>query len=85
MDEADQSSGVSKAVAAVNDILGPALVSSNLSCDDQVGIDRLLCKLDGTANKSNLGANAILGVSMAACRAGAAHNVRHLLNPKMLI
>ena len=68
-------SGVSKAVAAVNDVLGPALVQSDLSPDDQEGIDRLLIGLDGTPNKSKLGANAILGISMAACRAGAAHKV----------
>ena len=40
---------------------------------DQVAIDKLLNELDGTANKGNLGANAILGVSLAVCRAGAAH------------
>lgn len=50
-------------------------MESALKPDDQVGIDRLLIDLDGTKNKTRLGANAILGVSMAACRAGAAHNV----------
>merc|ERR1711893_497269 len=40
---------------------------------DQKGIDEMMLKLDGTDNKTNLGANAILGVSMAVCKAGAAH------------
>ena len=40
---------------------------------DQAAIDDLMLKLDGTENKNKLGANAILGVSMAACKAGAAH------------
>lgn len=40
---------------------------------DQKAIDDLMLKLDGTDNKNKLGANAILGVSMAACKAGAAH------------
>ena len=42
-------------------------------CFRQGAIDDLMLKLDGTDNKSKLGANAILGVSMAACKAGAAH------------
>jgi enolase len=67
--------GISKAVAAVNNVLGPALIASNLSPDDQASIDRLMIKLDGTDNKSKLGSNAILGISMAVCRAGAAHKV----------
>ena len=64
---------MSKAVTAVNNILGPALIASDLSPDDQSGIDRLLIDLDGSKNKNNLGANSILGISMAACRAGAVH------------
>ena len=40
---------------------------------DQKAVDDLMLKLDGTENKNKLGANAILGVSMAACKAGAAH------------
>jgi enolase len=40
---------------------------------DQAGIDKFMLELDGTENKSKLGANAILGVSLAACKAGAVH------------
>jgi enolase len=72
--------GVSKAISAVNEVLGPALVGSTLSPVDQTGIDELLIKLDGTKDKSRLGANAILGVSMAAARAGAALKVNLLTN-----
>src|SRR5215217_748390 len=61
--------GVSKAVANINDQLGPALIG--LSALDQPAIDRVLLDLDGTPNKSNLGANAILAVSMAVARAAA--------------
>lgn len=64
--------GVLKAVSNVNDIIGPKLVSSGLKVTDQRAIDELMIKLDGTANKSKLGANAILGVSIAVARAGAA-------------
>src|SRR3954464_15064343 len=61
--------GVSKAVANINDELGPALIG--LSALDQSAIDRVLLDLDGTPNKSKLGANAILAVSMAVARAAA--------------
>jgi len=61
--------GVLKAVKNVNEVIAPALIG--LESTDQVNIDRLMIELDGTANKSNLGANAILGVSMAVCRASA--------------
>ena len=64
--------GVSKAVANVNDILGPALIESKLEPTQQKEIDDLLIKTDGTPNKGKLGANAILGVSMAVSEAGAA-------------
>merc|ERR1712187_1071321 len=50
--------------------IGPALVGKKPS--DQAVIDKIMLELDGTENKSKLGANAILGVSMACCRAGAA-------------
>ena len=63
---------VMKAVANVNNIIAPALISSKINVSDQQAIDRLLLALDGTDNKGKLGANAILGVSMAICRAGAA-------------
>jgi enolase len=61
--------GVTKAVANINDQLGPALIG--LSALDQPAIDKVLLELDGTANKSKLGANAILAVSMAVARAAA--------------
>ena len=68
--------GVSKAVENVIKVLGPALVDSGLSVTDQKAIDDLLIKTDGTPNKGKLGANAILGVSMAVAKAGAAEQVR---------
>jgi enolase len=61
--------GVQKAVENVNDKLGPAIVGLNVL--DQPGLDARLKELDGTANKGKMGANAILGVSMAAARAAA--------------
>jgi enolase len=64
--------GVLKAVESVNMILAPALLKSDIAIDEQRRIDDLLCQLDGTEQKSKLGANAILGVSMACARAGAA-------------
>eukprot|EP01134_Creolimax_fragrantissima_P000245 CFRG0245T1 len=64
--------GVLNAVKNVNDIIAPALVGKDVDVVDQTGIDNLMISLDGTENKSKLGANAILGVSMAVCKAGAA-------------
>ncbi|GMK58210.1 hypothetical protein CspeluHIS016_0502420 [Cutaneotrichosporon spelunceum] len=64
--------GVLKAVKNVNEIIGPALVESKLPVTSQKEIDDLMIKLDGTPNKGKLGANAILGVSMAVTEAGAA-------------
>ncbi|KIL71421.1 hypothetical protein M378DRAFT_218308 [Amanita muscaria Koide BX008] len=64
--------GVSKAVANVNDIIAPALIKSGLNETQQKDIDDFLIKLDGTPNKGKLGANAILGVSIAVSVAGAA-------------
>lgn len=61
--------GVLKAVENVNEIIAPELIGFDVR--DQVGIDEFLIELDGTANKSKLGANAILGVSMAVARAAA--------------
>ena len=61
--------GVSKAVNNVNTIIAPEL--EGLESTDQPGIDALLLELDGTPNKGKLGANAILGVSMAVARASA--------------
>lgn len=62
--------GVRKAVAAVNDVLGSAI--EGLDATDQRAIDDKLIALDGSPNKSNFGANAILGVSLAVARAAAA-------------
>ena len=61
--------GVEKAVGNVNDIIAPELIG--FEADDQVDIDRTMIELDGTENKGKLGANAILGVSMACARAAA--------------
>jgi len=61
--------GVLNAVANVNKIIAPKLKGK--SPQAQKEIDDLMCQLDGTENKSKLGANAILGVSMAVCRAAA--------------
>ena len=62
--------GVLRAVGNVTDTIGPALYG--LDAADQPGIDALLIELDGTANKGELGANAILGVSLACAHAAAA-------------
>ena len=61
--------GVLQAVANVNDIIGPAILGFDAS--EQVAIDHIMIELDGTPNKAKLGANAILGVSMAVARAAA--------------
>ena len=61
--------GVTKAVANVEEIIAPELIG--LDATDQVYIDKLLIELDGTPNKGKLGANAILGVSLAVARAAA--------------
>jgi len=63
--------GVLKAVDNVNDIIAPEL--EGMDALDQVGIDKTMIDLDGTPNKAKLGANAILGVSMAVAKAAAAH------------
>jgi len=66
--------GVSKAIANVNKTMGPQIIekSKSIAVTDQKAWDDFLLSLDGTANKSKLGANALLGVSMAICKAGAA-------------
>lgn len=61
--------GVLKAVKNVNDVIAPAL--KGMSALDQIGIDNAMLALDGTPTKSNLGANAILGVSLAVAKAAA--------------
>ncbi len=62
--------GVQKAVGHVRDVIAPAL--KGLVAVDQVAVDAKLLSLDGTENKGKLGANAVLGVSMAVARAAAA-------------
>ncbi|KAK9475243.1 Enolase, C-terminal TIM barrel domain-containing protein [Dipodascopsis tothii] len=64
--------GVLKAVANVNDVIAPALIAANIDVADQLAIDEFMLKLDGTPNKAKLGANAILGVSLAVAKAAAA-------------
>ena len=61
--------GVMKAVSNVNEIIADKIIG--LESADQVLLDRTLIELDGTENKSNLGANAILGISLAAAKASA--------------
>ena len=61
--------GVLTAVANVNDKLGPAVVG--MSALDQAGVDQRLLELDGSPNKGKMGANAVLGISMAVARAAA--------------
>ena len=61
--------GVTSAVAAVNGEIFDAI--SGMEAEEQLRIDRLMCTLDGTPNKSRLGANAILGVSLALAKAAA--------------
>lgn len=67
---------VMMAVRNVNTVIAKKLVGHAVT--DQKEIDTTLCKLDGTANKKKLGANAILAVSLACCRAGAAQEGKHL-------
>ncbi|HXM51268.1 MAG TPA: phosphopyruvate hydratase [Pyrinomonadaceae bacterium] len=63
--------GVLRAVKNVNEVIAPKL--KGMSAFDQSKLDRVLIELDGTPNKSNLGANALLAVSMATARAAANH------------
>ena len=62
--------GVLRAVASVNEVIAPRV--AGLSCADQAAVDAALIELDGTPDKSRLGANAILGVSLAVAHAAAA-------------
>ncbi|MBK5110593.1 MAG: phosphopyruvate hydratase [Thermoleophilia bacterium] len=68
--------GVGQAVANVNGEIADALIGFDVT--DQAGLDRLMIELDGTDNKGRLGANAILGVSLAAARAAALMEKRPL-------
>lgn len=75
---------VNKAVNNVNSIIAPELCKSGLKVTQQKECDDFMRRLDGTDNKKTLGANAILGVSLAVCKAGAAENgiplYRHIAN-----
>ncbi|MCS4486869.1 surface-displayed alpha-enolase [Staphylococcus americanisciuri] len=63
--------GVEKAVENVNEIIAPELMEGAFAVLDQNSIDKMMIQLDGTPNKGKLGANAILGVSIAVARAAA--------------
>lgn len=64
--------GVLTAIQNINSIIAPQLIKANLEVTQQTEIDNFMLQLDGTENKSKLGANALLGVSLAVCKAGAA-------------
>ncbi len=70
--------GVQKAVTNVNEKIGPALLKDMVDPFDQVEVDNYLINLDGTENKSKLGANALLGVSLATVKAAAESRGRFL-------
>ena len=63
--------GVLKAVHNVNEVLGPEIVRHGFRADQQQGVDGLIIAVDGTDDKSNMGANAILGISLAMSHAAA--------------
>ena len=67
--------GVTKAVDNVNNVIAPELIKAGIDVKDQQAVDDFINKLDGTDNKTKLGANAILGVSMAVAKAAAAEKV----------
>nr|ABF60009.1 enolase B [Acipenser baerii] len=85
--------GVMKAVDHINKTIVPALLEKKLSVVEQEKIDKFMLELDGTENKSKFGANAILGVSLAVCKAGAAEKgvplYRHIAdlagNPELIL
>merc|ERR1711990_888156 len=76
--------GVKQAIANVNGPIAGALVGKDFDISNQEAMDKILLDLDGTKNKEKLGANSILGVSLAISKAAAAHNkiplYRHLAN-----
>ena len=63
--------GVEKAIDFVNDELAPAIIEAEIDATDQRELDSFMIALDGTANKGRVGANAILGISLAVARAAA--------------
>src|SRR5690606_12118550 len=70
--------GVLRAVANINDAIANELKGMHVS--DQAGIDQLMIEMDGTPNKANLGANAILAVSLACAKAAAQAHGQYLHN-----
>ncbi|MCK4301346.1 MAG: phosphopyruvate hydratase [candidate division Zixibacteria bacterium] len=70
--------GVTRAVANVNEKIGPALIKDDVDPFDQTTLDNYLIRLDGTENKAKMGANAILGVSLATAKAAAESRGRFL-------
>lgn len=72
LDSNSCSLGVLNAVKNVNEVIGPAIIKENIDVKDQAKVDDFLNKLDGTPNKGKLGANSILGVSLAIAKAAAA-------------
>ncbi|VEN52119.1 unnamed protein product, partial [Callosobruchus maculatus] len=64
--------GVSKAISNINDIIAPELLKKEFDVTQQREIDEFMMELDGTPNLSRFGANAILGISLVVCKAGAA-------------
>ena len=75
--------GVLTAVRNINTTIAKALIGRNPL--NQMEIDHIMLELDGTENKSRLGANAILGVSLAVCRAAAMHKKIHSYLPIKLM
>ncbi|KAK8021005.1 phosphopyruvate hydratase [Apiospora arundinis] len=73
--------GVLKAVENVNTVIAPAIIKENIDVKDQTKVDKFLIDLDATPNKTKLGANAILGVSLAIAKAGAAEKLRSVIAP----
>ncbi|XP_069774496.1 LOW QUALITY PROTEIN: enolase 1a, (alpha) [Narcine bancroftii] len=76
--------GVTKAVDNINSLIAPELIKKNVNVCEQEKIDKLMLEMDGSENKSKFGANAILGISLAVCKAGAAEKgvplYRHISN-----
>lgn len=70
---------MNKAINNFNNTIVPALKQEQLSILDQNQIDEFLIKLDGTSNKSKLGANAILAASMICTKASALEKVKHFI------
>jgi enolase len=85
--------GVSQAVEHINNTVAPALVSKKVNVVEQKTIDKLMIEVDSTKNKSKFGANAILGMSLAVCKAGAVekgvslyHHIADLAgNPQVIL